>query len=107
MDLGIAGRVALVTAASKGLGRASAVALAREGAKVAICARGAEALADAEAELAACTEVLAVQADVTDPTSPARLVAATVERFGRLDIVVANAGGPPAGRALEVDDAQI
>ena len=107
MDLGIAGRAALVTAASKGLGRASAVALAREGAKVAVCARGAEALADAEAELARLTEVLAVQADVTDPAAPAQLVAATVERFGRLDILVANAGGPPSGRALDVDDAQI
>ena len=107
MDLGIAGRVALVTAASKGLGRASAVALAQEGAKVAICARGSEALGDAEAELAQYTDVLAVQADVTHPAEPARLVAATVERFGRLDIVVANAGGPPAGRSLDVDDAQI
>lgn len=106
MDLGIAGRVALVTAASKGLGRASAVALAQEGAKVVVCARGAEALADAEAELAATTEVLAIPADVTDPAEPARLVAATVERFGRLDILVGNAGGPPPGRALEVDDAQ-
>jgi 3-oxoacyl-[acyl-carrier protein] reductase len=99
--------VALVTAASKGLGRATAVALAREGAKVAICARGADALADAEAELARYTEVLAVAADVTGPGEPARLVAATVERFGRLDILVANAGGPPAARALDVDDAQI
>ncbi len=107
MDLGIAGKVALVTAASKGLGRASAVALAQEGAKVAICARGADALADAEAELAALTDVLAVRADVTEPSVPAELVRATVERFGRLDIVVANAGGPPAGRALEVDDAQL
>jgi 3-oxoacyl-[acyl-carrier protein] reductase len=107
VDLGIAGRVALVTAASKGLGRASAVALAAEGAKVAICARGAEALADAEAELAGLTDVLAVQADVTDPAVPAQVVAATVERFGRLDILVANAGGPPSGRSLDVDDAQI
>ena len=107
MDLGVAGRVALVTAASKGLGRASAVALAQEGVKVAICARGAEALADAEAELGAHTDVLAVRADVTDPATPGGLVAAAVERFGRLDIVVANAGGPPAGRALEVDDAQL
>jgi len=74
---------------------------------VTVCARGAEGLADAEAELAARTEVLALRADVTDPGAPATLVAATVERFGRLDIVVANAGGPPAGRALEVDDAQI
>ncbi len=107
MDLGIDGRVALVTAASKGLGRASAVALAQEGAKVVICARGAESLADAEAELGALTEVLAIPADVTDPAVPAQLVSSAVERFGRLDIVVANAGGPPAGRALEVDDAQL
>lgn len=107
MDLGISGRVALVTAASKGLGRASAVALAREGAKVVVCARGGDALADAEAELAGYTEVLAVAADVTDPGAPARLVAATVERFGRLDILVANAGGPPPGRAMDVDDEQI
>ncbi len=107
MDLGVTGRVALVTAASKGLGRASAVALAQEGAKVVICARGAEALADAEAELASYTDVLAIPADVTDPAVPPQLVAATVERFGRLDILVANAGGPPAGRALDVDDAQL
>jgi 3-oxoacyl-[acyl-carrier protein] reductase len=107
MDLGISGRVALVTAASRGLGRATAVALAREGAKVAICARGADALADAEAELAGLTDVLAVVADVTDPAAPARLVAATAERFGRLDILVANAGGPPPARALEVDDEQL
>ena len=104
MDLGLAGRVALVTAASKGLGRASAVALAQEGARVVICARGEEALRDAEAELAAHSEVLAVVADVTDPDVPHRLVEATVERFGALDVLVANAGGPPSGRALEVDD---
>jgi 3-oxoacyl-[acyl-carrier protein] reductase len=107
MDLGIAGRVALVTAASKGLGRASAVALAREGAKVVISARGEEALAGAEAELARYTDVLAVRGDVTEPAEPARLVAAAVERFGGLDIVVANAGGPPPGRALDVSDEQI
>ena len=107
MDLGVSGRGALVTAASKGLGRASAVALAQEGAKVVICARGTEALADAEAELGSHSEVLAIQADVTDPAVPAQLVAASVERFGRLDIVVANAGGPPVARSLDVDDAQL
>jgi 3-oxoacyl-[acyl-carrier protein] reductase len=107
MDLGVAGRVALVTAASKGLGRASAVALAQEGAKVVICARGAEALAATEAELAGYTEVLAIPADVTEPAVPAQLVAAAVERFGRLDILVANAGGPPAARSMDVDDAQL
>lgn len=107
MDLGISGRVAPVTAASKGLGRASALALAQEGVKVVICARGAEALADAEAELAGYAEVLAVPADVTDPAVPAQLVETAVDRFGGLDIVVANAGGPPAGRSLDVTDAQL
>jgi 3-oxoacyl-[acyl-carrier protein] reductase len=104
VDLGIAGKVALVTAASKGLGRASALALAAEGAKVVICARGEEALRRTEAELAAHGEVLALVADVTEPDVPSRLVASAVDRFGRLDILVANAGGPPPGRALEVDD---
>jgi 3-oxoacyl-[acyl-carrier protein] reductase len=107
VDLGIAGRVALVTAASKGLGLASAMALAQEGAKVVICARGEAALAAAEAQLAAHTEVLAIPDDVTEAEAPARLVQAAVLRFGRLDIVVANAGGPPAGRALDVTDAQL
>jgi 3-oxoacyl-[acyl-carrier protein] reductase len=107
VDLGIAGRVALVTASSKGLGLASAMALAQEGAKVVICARGEEALAAAEAQLATHTEVLAIPDDVTEPEAPPRLVQAAVVRFGRLDIVVANAGGPPAGRALDVTDEQI
>jgi 3-oxoacyl-[acyl-carrier protein] reductase len=107
VDLGIAGRVALVTAASKGLGLASAMAFAQEGAKVVICARGEEALTAAESQLGAHTEVLAIPDDVTEPEAPARLVQATVLRFGRLDIVVANAGGPPAGRALDVTDEQL
>ena len=104
MDLGLRGRVALVTAASRGLGRASALALAREEARVVICARGEPALREAEAELAAHTDVLAVVADVTDPATPERLVAQAVERFGQLDILVANAGGPPSARALDLDD---
>ena len=102
MDLGLAGRVALVTAASKGLGRASAIALSEEGAKVAICARGKEALDDTAAAVPG--EVLALVEDVTDPGAPQRLVDAAVERFGRLDVLVANAGGPPPGRALDVTD---
>ena len=105
MDLGIAGRVALVTAASKGLGRASALALAEEGCKVVICARGEEALRSTAADIeAAGGEVHAVVEDVTAPDAPARLVAGAVERFGGLDIVVGNAGGPPPGRALDVTD---
>jgi 3-oxoacyl-[acyl-carrier protein] reductase len=102
MDLGIDGKVALVTAASKGLGRGAALALAREGCRVAICARGEEALAATAAELG--PEHLAITADVTDPETPHRLVERTVEAFGGLDILVANAGGPPRARALELDD---
>jgi 3-oxoacyl-[acyl-carrier protein] reductase len=104
VDLGLSGRVALVTASSKGLGRGVALALAAEGAKVAVCARGEDALRATEHELSGIGEVLALVEDVTDPEAPDRLVAATVERFGRLDVLVANAGGPPPGRALDVDD---
>jgi 3-oxoacyl-[acyl-carrier protein] reductase len=104
VDLGLSGRVALVTAASRGLGRAAALALATEGAKVTVCARGEDGLRAAEHELSGIGEVLALVEDVTDPEAPERLVKATVERFGRLDVLVANAGGPPPGRALEVDD---
>ena len=114
MDLGIAGRPALVTAASKGLGLASARALAQEGALVLICGRGAEALAAAEREIADAAastkrggKVAAIVADVTEPDAPARLVAETVSRFGGLQILVANAGGPPPGRALELSDETI
>jgi 3-oxoacyl-[acyl-carrier protein] reductase len=105
MDLGIDGRVALVTASSRGLGRASAEALAAEGVRLVVCARNEGSLRDAEKALVARgAEVIAMVADVADPAVPARLVTAAAERYGRLDIVVANAGGPPPGRALEVDD---
>jgi 3-oxoacyl-[acyl-carrier protein] reductase len=102
MDLGIEGKVALVTAASKGLGRGAALALSREGARLAMCARDPDRLAVTAGELPG--EVLAIPADVADPDTPARLVEAAVERFGALDILVANAGGPPPARALEVED---
>jgi 3-oxoacyl-[acyl-carrier protein] reductase len=104
MDLGIAGRVAIVTASSKGLGRASAAALAAEGVGVVLCARGREALEEtAESIRAAGGRALAVTADVTAPDVPAQLVQAALDEFGRVDIVVANAGGPPPMRALDVD----
>ena len=102
MDLGLAGRVALVTAASKGLGRAAAEALSAEGVSVVICARGQAALDEATAAMDG--DVLAIAADVTEPDVPQQLVDATLSEFGRLDILVANAGGPPRGRALDVDD---
>jgi len=107
MDLGLGGRVALVTASSKGLGRASAVALAEEGCKVVVCARGEDALRATEQQLASNTDVLAVVDDVTEEDAPRRLVDATVERFGGIDILVANAGGPPPARALEFDDREL
>lgn len=108
MDLGIEGRVALVTASSKGLGRASALALAREGCKVVICARGEEALLVAASDIEdAGGDVLAIVDDVTEPEAPARLVASTVEHFGSIDIVVGNAGGPVPGRALDATDEDI
>lgn len=104
----------MVTAASKGLGLGAARALVREGAKVMICARGADALEEARSELEAASfelgaggEVVAIQCDVTRPEAPATLVDAAMESFGRLDILVANAGGPPPGRALEVNDEAI
>jgi 3-oxoacyl-[acyl-carrier protein] reductase len=108
MDLGIAGKVALVTASSKGLGRASAKALAAEGVRVVICARNEEALRQTESAIgAAGGEVHAVVADITDPTAPARMVRETVDRFGALDILVPNAGGPPPGGAFDITDEQI
>jgi len=108
MDLGINGKTALVTAASKGLGLASALALAAEGVKLTICARGEEALRAAERQIVDIGgQVMAIPADVTDPAVPAQLVEATADRYGGLDILVANAGGPPPGRALDLDEAAI
>jgi 3-oxoacyl-[acyl-carrier protein] reductase len=105
MDLGLDGKVALVTGSSKGLGYACAASLSREGARVTICARHEAPLRSAEAALTG--ESLALVDDVTDPAAPARLVERTVERFGGLHVLVANAGGPPAARALDVDDAAL
>lgn len=108
MDLGIGGRTALVVAGSRGLGRASAEALAREGARVLLSSRSEGALVEARASLQAQgAEVEIAEADIADPGAPGRLVHIAVEVFGSIDIVVANAGGPPAGRALEVDDAML
>ncbi len=102
MELGLEGRVAIVTASSKGLGLAAAKALSTEGVKVVMCARDQGRLEEAAASLP--SETLAIAADVTDPTTPSRLVEAAVERFGALHVVVANAGGPPQARALDVND---
>lgn len=103
MDLGIAGRVAIVAASSKGLGRASAEALAAEGCKVVMCSRNADALRAAADPIGA----LAVPMDITEPDAPQRLVDAALAEHGRVDIIVPNAGGPPPGRALDVTDEQV
>ena len=102
MDLGLEGRVAIVTGASKGLGLSAAKALSHEGAKVVVCARDETRLQEAAASLPG--ESLAIAADVTEPGTPATLVDAAVERFGALHVMVANAGGPPQARALDVTD---
>lgn len=108
MDLGLEGRVAVVAASSKGLGRASAEALAGEGARLVISARHKEALENTEASLRSRgAEVVSLCADVTDEATPERLVSLALEQYGRLDVVVANAGGPPPARALDVDDEAI
>ena len=106
MDLGLAGKVALVAAASKGLGKASALALAREGARVAICARTTADLEAAAAEIRAETgaEVLAVPADLSTAAGISGVVAATAGRFGGIDVLVNNSGGPPRGGFADLTD---
>jgi 3-oxoacyl-[acyl-carrier protein] reductase len=109
MDLGLEGRVAIVCAASQGLGKAAAIGFARERAHVVICARNRLRLAEAAKEISRETavktnEVLAVRADVTKPADIKNLVATAAKRFGRIDILVTNAGGPPVGTFPDLDD---
>lgn len=104
MDLNLSGKIALVTAASKGLGKATARQFAREGANVAICARS-ELIDKAAVEIESETsqEVLALRADVTQQEDIERTIDATVEKFGGLDILITNAGGPPTGTFDDFD----
>lgn len=99
MDLGLRGKVALVTAASRGLGRAIADSLAAEGASLVICARGSDALEEAGAAIAKRlgADVEMVAADVATEQGIARVWQRARDRFGRVDILVTNAGGPPSG----------
>jgi 3-oxoacyl-[acyl-carrier protein] reductase len=99
MDLGVRGKAAIVAAASSGLGKAAAMELAREGARVAINARNEEQLHNAAAEIQSSTgaEVLAIAGDVTDEALVRKLISETRNKFGSVDVLVANAGGPPAG----------
>ncbi|WP_435365091.1 SDR family oxidoreductase [Haloarchaeobius sp. DYHT-AS-18] len=106
MDLNLEGETALVTASSSGLGLASAKALAREGANVTICGRDRDRLdaAAEEIENYGFGEVLARQADITDPDDVADIVETTVEAFGSLDHLVTSAGGPPSGPFLDMTE---
>jgi NAD(P)-dependent dehydrogenase (short-subunit alcohol dehydrogenase family) len=106
MDLRLVGKVAVITGGSDGLGRAAAECLVAEGATVALCARnGARLRATAEALRAMGGDVLDVAADVTRPEDLERFVADTVQRFGRIDVLVNNAGTSAAHPFDGVDDA--
>lgn len=105
VDLGLTGRVALVAGASSGLGFAIASELAREGAHVSIASRSAERISAATAQIDAAGEgrVFGLAVDVRDEAAVGNWVDETASRLGGIDIVVANAGGPPAGTATEFD----
>lgn len=106
MDLGLAGKTAIVAASSKGLGKACALALAAEGARVTICARSEPELAAAAADIGRPTgaEVLTVRADLATAAGVNDVVAATLQRFGGVDILVTNSGGPPRGVFADFTD---
>jgi 3-oxoacyl-[acyl-carrier protein] reductase len=106
MDLGLAGKVALVTAASRGIGHATAQALAREGAQVVICARDPAALeiAAEQVALVGSAPCEAIRCDLREPAQIESMVAKVVARFGTVHVLVNNAGGPPPGSAVCVTD---
>ncbi len=105
MDLGLTNRVALVAAASKGIGFACARELAREGARVFLCSRDEKRASDAAEKIHQETgaSVAGIGADVTDDRSVNRFVDLALERAGRIDILVTNAGGPPATSFEQTD----
>ena len=106
MDLGLKGKVALVAGASQGMGRATALGFAREGAKVAICARGEAALNEAAAMIRKQTggEVLIITTDMAKPENIKKFIDQSAAHFGRIDIIVNNAGGPPPGEFMKFTD---
>src|SRR6185503_18175546 len=99
MDLGIRGKVALVAASSKGLGRAIAEELAAEGADLVMCARGEDALRQAAESIrkTAGVKVVEVAADVSEQAGLDRVAKTALDKFGKVDILVTNSGGPPSG----------
>ncbi|NLG99943.1 MAG: SDR family oxidoreductase [Chloroflexi bacterium] len=107
MDLGLKDKVALVTGSSRGLGYATALLLAKEGAQVVVNSRKEESALKAAAQIAAETQarVIGLAGDVSDAETPERLVSETIAQMGRLDVLVSNAGGPPPGPFEGFDDA--
>jgi 3-oxoacyl-[acyl-carrier protein] reductase len=108
MDLGLKGKVVFVAAASKGLGRAIAEEFAREGAKVVMCSREEAGIGAAAREIADATkgETLAVTADLSKKEDCERFIRSGLEKFGRMDVLVVNAGGPPPGRFEDLDESK-
>ncbi|HEU0178377.1 MAG TPA: SDR family oxidoreductase [Blastocatellia bacterium] len=104
MDLGIKDRVAMVAAASKGLGKACAMALAQEGCKVSICGRNSVELERTRSEIEARGDTLAMVADVSSASDLEDWYRRTIDRFGQVDILVTNTGGPPVKRFMELSD---
>jgi len=106
MDLGLRGRVAIVTGSSQGIGKAIALGLSQEGVRVSMCARNEKQLSDTAREIRQATgvDVFALQADLTKEDDIRRLVAQTTEVFGRIDILVNNTGGPPFLTFLETSE---
>jgi 3-oxoacyl-[acyl-carrier protein] reductase len=106
MDLGLKGKIAMVAGASRGLGFAVARALASEGAIVSMSSREAGGIETAAAKIHSETdaEILAIAADVRDPRALEAWRDETLERFGRLDLLFTNSGGPPAGKFAELED---
>ena len=106
MDLGLAGKVAIVTGGSEGIGKAAAASMSAEGASVVIAARRAEVLEDAATEIRAQTggQVTTVSMDVMDPDQVQGLIDTTIEAYGRIDILVNNAGTSAGGAFLGVTD---
>jgi 3-oxoacyl-[acyl-carrier protein] reductase len=106
MDLNLKGNVALVSASTSGLGKATAKEFARQGANVVLNGRDEDRLADAVVEISEVSEgeVLGVAGDLTEKTDIESLVEQTLDEFGRLDHLVTNAGGPPSGSFLSMED---
>ena len=105
MDMGLKGKTAVVTASSLGLGKAMALGLAQEGANVTICARRNEHLQTTKNEIENTgAQVLSIEADMNSKTDIEKVITETVSKFGKLDILINNAGDAEVGRKIEDED---